>query len=287
MDALSNYITGIGYDCEGNHGERYKRFWPADLHLIGKDIVRFHTIYWPIFLMALGEPLPLQVFGHPWLLMSGGKISKSTGNIIDADELTEVFGVDAVRYFVLREMPYDNDGTISWDLVYERYNSDLANILGNLVNRTVVMSNKYFGGLVTAPATPSPEDEELRAEASDLFDRVSKNISELRIAEALNTIFTLFKRCNKYIDETEPWVLAKDEGKKERLNAVLFNLLEAISLGATALWPFMPETAEKIAGQVGMPLRDFAEAKNFGLYQKEIKVTEKPEILFARLETPL
>jgi methionyl-tRNA synthetase len=284
MDALSNYITGIGYDCDGDHSERYKRFWPADLHLIGKDIVRFHTIYWPIFLMALGEPLPLQVFGHPWLLIGAGKMSKTTGNIIYADELTEVFGVDAVRYFVLREMPFDNDGTISWDLVYERYNADLANILGNLVNRTVAMSNKYFGGVVTAPANPEPEDEELRKEASDLLDQVGKNMSELRIAEALGTIFTLFKRCNKYIDETEPWLLAKDEGKKGRLNAVLFNLLETISIGATVLWPFMPETAEKISKQLGMPLRDFSEARSFGLYQKEIKVTEKPEILFVRQE---
>jgi methionyl-tRNA synthetase len=260
------------------------KYWPADLHLIGKDIVRFHTIYWPIFLMALDEPLPRQVFGHPWLLMSGGKMSKSKGNIIYADELTEVFGVDAIRYYVLREMPFDNDGTITWDLVYERYNTDLANILGNLVNRTVAMSNKYFGGAVMNANAEEEIDMDLQKLAVGLTDSVNQKMGELKVADALGEVVALFKRCNKYIDETEPWLLAKDEGKKDRLATVLYNLVEAISIGATHLEPFMPETAERIAAQLGVPLRSFAEAKTFGLCAFGTKVVEKPEILFARHE---
>jgi methionyl-tRNA synthetase len=284
LDALANYITGIGFDCDGKHTDQYMKYWPADLHLIGKDIVRFHTIYWPIFLMALEEPLPRQVFGHPWLLMSGGKMSKSKGNIIYADELTEVFGADAVRYYVLREMPFDNDGTITWDLVYERYNTDLANILGNLVNRTVAMSNKYFNGTVSNMNEAEPGDKELKEMATGLTERVSEKMNELRVADALGEVMALFKRCNKYIDETEPWLLAKEEGKKSRLATVLYNLVEAISIGAAHLEPFMPETAERIAAQLGVPLRSFAEARTFGLCKSGTKVVEKPEILFARQE---
>jgi methionyl-tRNA synthetase len=284
LDALANYITGIGFDCGGNHTDQYMKYWPADLHLIGKDIVRFHTIYWPIFLMALDEPLPRQVFGHPWLLTKDGKISKSAGNTIYADELTEVFGVDAVRYYVLREMPFDNDGTITWDLVYERYNTDLANILGNLVNRTVAMSNKYFGGAVMNANAEEDIDMDLQKLAVGLTDKIAQNMGELRVADALGEVIALFKRCNKYIDETEPWLLAKGEGKKDRLATVLYNLVEAISIGATHLEPFMPETAERIAAQLGVPLRSFAEAKIFGLCAFGTKVTEKPEILFARQE---
>jgi methionyl-tRNA synthetase len=282
MDALSNYITGIGYDCDGNHTDQYKKMWPADLHLIGKDIVRFHTIYWPIFLMALDEPLPRQVFGHPWLMMGEGKMSKSKGNILYADELTAVFGVDAVRYFVLHEMPFETDGTITWELMVERINSDLANVLGNLVNRTVAMSNKYFGGILNDTGTSEDIDEELKDMATNLTDRVGQKMNEMRISDAISEVMALFKRCNKYIDETEPWVLAKDEAKKARLNTVLYNLVESIAIGSTVLEPFMPETAAKIAGQLNVPLRDFADTKQFGLCKNGTKVTETPEILFAR-----
>lgn len=284
LDALTNYITGIGYDCDGNSTEQYHKFWPADLHLIGKDIIRFHTIYWPIFLMALGEPLPKQIFGHPWLLQGEGKMSKSKGNVLYADDLVDFFGVDAVRYFVLHEMPFENDGTISWDLLVERINSDLANTLGNLVNRTISMSNKYFGGKVEDKGVYEPVDEDLKQVVTGTYDKVAAKMEELRVADALTEIFALFKRCNKYIDETEPWVLAKDEAKKDRLSTVLYHLVESIMIGASLLEPFMPQTAGKIAGQLNTEVRGFEELKTFGLYPSGGKVTEKPEILFARLD---
>ena len=284
LDALTNYITGIGYDCDGNSSEQYKKLWPADLHLIGKDIIRFHTIYWPIFLMALGEPLPKQVFGHPWLLQGDGKMSKSKGNVIYADDLVDFFGVDAVRYFVLHEMPYDNDGTISWELLVERINSDLANTLGNLVNRTISMSNKYFGGEISDKGVSEAVDEELKAVATGTYAKVSAKMDELRVADALTEIFALFKRCNKYTDETEPWVLAKDEAKKDRLATVLYNLVESIVIGASLLEPYMPSTAKKIAAQLNTSLRGFEELTAFGKYPSGNHVTDKPEILFARLD---
>ena len=289
LDALTNYITGIGYDADGNSSEQYKKYWPADLHLIGKDIIRFHTIYWPIFLMALGEPLPKQVFGHPWLLQGDGKMSKSKGNVIYADDLVDFFGVDAVRYFVLHEMPFENDGTITWELMVERLNSDLANTLGNLVNRTISMSNKYFGGLVEnknaiLSENDSAIDADLKAVITGVPAKVKAKMDNLRVADALTEIFTIFKRCNKYIDETEPWVLAKDEAKADRLATVLYNLAEGIMIGASLLEPFMPRTAEKIAAQLNAPLRELSTLDQFGLYPSGNKVTEKPEILFARLD---
>ena len=284
LDALTNYITGIGYDCDGNSTEQYKKYWPADLHLIGKDIIRFHTIYWPIFLMALEEPLPKQVFGHPWLLMNNDKMSKSKGNVIYADELVEFFGVDAVRYFVVHEMPFENDGNITWELVAERFNADLANTLGNLVNRTISMSNKYFGGVVADKGAAEAVDEDLKQTAVSTYGKVEAKMQELRVADALTEIFGLFKRCNKYIDETEPWVLAKQEEKKDRLSTVLYNLVEGILMGASLLEPFMPGTAEKIAKQLNTTLRSFDELEVFGLYPSGNYVTETPEILFARLD---
>ena len=284
LDALTNYITGIGYDCDGNSTEQYKKYWPADLHLIGKDIIRFHTIYWPIFLMALGEPLPKQVFGHPWLLMNNDKMSKSKGNVIYADELVEFFGVDAVRYFVVHEMPFENDGNITWELVAERFNADLANTLGNLVNRTISMSNKYFGGVVADKGAAEAVDEDLKQTAVSTYGKVEAKMQELRVADTLTEIFGLFKRCNKYIDETEPWVLAKQEEKKDRLSTVLYNLVEGILMGASLLEPFMPKTAEKIAKQLNTTLRSFDELEVFGLYPSGNHVTETPEILFARLD---
>lgn len=288
LDALTNYITGIGYDCDGNSTEQYKKLWPADLHLIGKDIIRFHTIYWPIFLMALGEELPKQVFGHPWLLQGDGKMSKSKGNVLYADDLADFFGVDAVRYFVLHEMPFENDGVISWELMVERLNSDLANTLGNLVNRTISMSNKYFGGVVADKSIASEEqkalDDDLKAVAAGTYERVRKKMEDLRVADAISEIFVLFKRCNKYIDETEPWVLAKDEAKADRLASVLYHLVESIVIGASLLEPFMPATAEKIAAQLNTSLRSFEELTSFGKYPSGNKVTETPEILFARLD---
>ena len=284
LDALSNYITGVGYDADGNSSDLYKKYWPADLHLIGKDIVRFHTIYWPIFLMALGEPLPVQVFGHPWLLQGGEKMSKTKGNVIYADDLAELFGVDAVRYFVLHEMPYENDGVITWELVIERINSDLANTLGNLVNRTIAMSNKYFGGVVEDRGAAEPVDEDLKRVATGAYDIVEKRMDELRVADALTDIFTVFKRLNKYIDETEPWVLARDEAKKDRLATVLYNLVEGITIGTSLLAPFMPETADRIAAQLNTQLRGFDTLGTFGAYPSGSRVTDKPEILFARLD---
>ncbi len=284
LDALTNYITGIGYDADGNSTEQYQKLWPADLHLIGKDIIRFHTIYWPIFLMALGEELPHQVFGHPWLLQNNDKMSKSKGNIMYADDLVELFGVDAVRYFVLHEMPFENDGSITWDLMVERLNSDLANTLGNLVNRTISMSNKYFGGAVENKGAAEAVDEDLKAVATGTYDKVAAKMAELRVADALTEIFNLFKRCNKYIDETEPWVLAKDEAKKDRLATVLYNLVEGISIGAGLLEPFMPETAQRIMKQLNSGVRDFESTKTFGVYPSGTKVTNAPEILFARLD---
>ena len=284
LDALTNYITGIGYDAEGNSTEQYNKLWPADLHLIGKDIVRFHTIYWPIFLMALGEELPKQIFGHPWLLQNNDKMSKSKGNIMYADDLAELFGVDAVRYFVLHEMPFENDGSITWDLMVERLNSDLANTLGNLVNRTISMSNKYFGGVVENKGVAEEVDEDLKAVVTGTFDKVAAKMEELRVADALTEIFALFKRCNKYIDETEPWVLAKDEAKSDRLATVLYNLVESISIGAGLLEPFMPQTAKNIVTQLNCEIRDFESAKTFGLYTSGNKVTDTPAILFARLD---
>ena len=283
LDALSNYITGIGFDIE-NSSEQYKKLWPADLHLIGKDIIRFHTIYWPIFLMALGEPLPKQVFGHPWLLQGDGKMSKSKGNVLYADDLVSFFGVDAVRYFVLHEMPFDNDGVISWELMVERINSDLANTLGNLVNRTISMSNKYFDGSVESTGVTEAVDEDLKAMILSVRDKAAAKMDELRVADAITEIFALFKRCNKYIDETEPWVLARDEAKKPRLSEVLYNLVESIIIGASLLEPFMPSTAAKIAAQLNTGLRGFEELDKFGLYPDGGKVTKKPEILFARLD---
>ena len=284
LDALTNYITGIGYDCEGNSSEQYKKLWPADRHLIGKDIIRFHTIYWPIFLMALGEPLPKQVFGHPWLLMNNDKMSKSKGNVIYADDLVGFFGVDAVRYYVLHEMPFDNDGNITWELVTERTNAELANTLGNLVNRTISMSNKYFGGVVADKHVTGEMDEDLKTVVTGTFKRVSAKMDELRVADAITEIFALFKRCNKYIDETEPWVLAKDEANLDRLSTVLYNLVESIAIGASLLEPFMPSTAKKIAQQLNTSVRSFEDCEKFGLYESGNKVTAEPEILFARLK---
>ena len=289
LDALTNYITGIGYDADGNSSEQYKKLWPADLHLIGKDIIRFHTIYWPIFLMALGEPLPKQVFGHPWLLQGDGKMSKSKGNVIYADDLIDFFGVDAVRYFVLHEMPFENDGTITWELMVERLNSDLANTLGNLVNRTISMSNKYFGGLVSNKGVTLSEndaaiDADMEKTVTAAYGKVVAKMADLRVADALTEIFAVFKRCNKYIDETEPWVLAKDEAKADRLATVMYHLVEGINMGASLLAPFMPETAEKIAVQLNTSLREFDTLEQFGLYPDGNHVTDKPQILFARLD---
>ena len=284
LDALTNYITGIGYECDGESSDRYHKYWPADLHLIGKDIIRFHTLYWPIFLMALGEPLPKQIFGHPWLLQGDGKMSKSKGNVIYADDLVDFFGVDAVRYFVLHEMPFENDGVITWELMVERMNSDLANTLGNLVNRTISMSNKYFDGVVEDKGVTDSMDEDLKAVVTGTFEKVSKKMDDLRVADAISEIFSLFKRCNKYIDETEPWVLAKDEAKKDRLATVLYNLVEGITIGASLLEPYMPNTAAKIAEQLNTELRSFEQSTQFGLYPSGNKVTDKPEILFARLD---
>ncbi|MCI7813006.1 MAG: methionine--tRNA ligase [Lachnospiraceae bacterium] len=284
LDALTNYITGIGYDCDGNHTELFEKNWPADLHLIGKDIIRFHTIYWPIFLMALDLPLPKKVFGHPWLLQGDGKMSKSKGNVLYADELVDFFGVDAVRYFVLHEMPFENDGVITWELMVERMNSDLANTLGNLVNRTISMSNKYFGGVVENKEVCEEVDEDLKSVATNTAAKVTAKMEELRVADAISEIFTLFKRCNKYIDETMPWALAKDEAKKDRLATVLYNLVESISIGASLLKSFMPETADKILAQLNAKEKTLEEASVFGGYPSGTKVTEKPEILFARLD---
>ncbi len=284
LDALTNYITGIGYDCDGENTEQFKKDWPADLHLIGKDIIRFHTIYWPIFLMALDLPLPKQIFGHPWLLQGDGKMSKSKGNVLYADQLVDFFGVDAVRYFVLHEMPFENDGVITWELMVERLNSELANTLGNLVNRTISMSNKYFGGEVKNTNVCEPVDEELKAVVLGTKAKVAAKMEELRVADAITEIFTLFKRCNKYIDETMPWALAKDEEKKDRLATVLYNLVEGICIGASLLESFMPETTEKILAQLNAPKREYEELETFGLYPSGNKVTEKPEILFARLD---
>lgn len=286
LDALSNYITGIGYDADGDSSELYKKYWPANLHLIGKDIIRFHTIYWPIILMALGEELPKQVFGHPWLLQgsAGDKMSKSRGNVLYADDLVKLFGVDAVRYFVLHEMPFENDGIISWELLVERLNSDLANTLGNLVNRTISMSNKYFEGVVRNSGVTEAVDEELKALALETSHKVTAKMEKLRVADAISEIFTLLKRCNKYIDETTPWILAKDEEKKGRLETVLYNLVEGICMGASLLEPFMPETSEKILSQLNTKRRTLEELKEYGLYPEDNKVTDKPEILFARLD---
>ncbi|HIQ98477.1 MAG TPA: methionine--tRNA ligase [Candidatus Scybalocola faecavium] len=282
IDALSNYITGLGYDLDGNSDPMFEKYWPADLHLIGKDIIRFHTIYWPIMLMALDLPLPKQVFGHPWLLMNGGKMSKSKGNIIYADDLVDFFGVDAVRYFVLHEMPFDNDGTITWELMVERLNSDLANILGNLVNRTISMNNKYFGGVISNPGVWEPVDDDLKAVALAMPGKVAEKMDKLRVADAISEIFTLLRRCNKYIDETEPWVLAKDESKKDRLATVLYNLMEGIRISAVCLEAFLPETAEKILNQLGTQRRSYEELGEFGQLETGGRVIEKPEILFAR-----
>ena len=284
LDALTNYITGIGYDCDGESSEQFKKDWPADLHLIGKDIIRFHTIYWPIFLMALDLPLPKQVFGHPWLIQSDGKMSKSKGNVLYADELVDFFGVDAVRYFVLHEMPFENDGVISWELLVERINSDLANTLGNLVNRTISMSNKYFDGVVSNKNVCEDVDEDLKNVVTSTVDRVDAKMGELRVADAITEIFALFKRCNKYIDETMPWALAKDESKQDRLATVLYNLVESISIGAELLESFLPETAEKVLNQLNATRRGYDKLHTFGLYPDGDKVTEKPEILFARLD---
>ena len=284
LDALTNYITGIGYDCDGNSTEQFKKDWPADLHLIGKDIIRFHTIYWPIFLMALDLPLPKQVFGHPWLLQGDGKMSKSKGNVIYADDLVDMFGVDAVRYFVLHEMPFENDGVITWELMVERMNSDLANTLGNLVNRTISMSNKYFDGVVRNAGVNEPVDEELKSVVLAAPKKAAERMEELRVADAISEIFTLFKRCNKYIDETMPWALAKEEDKKERLETVLYNLVESISIGASLLYAFMPETSERILAQINGKKRSLDSMDTFGLYENGTKVTDKPEILFARLD---
>ena len=284
LDALTNYITGVGYDCDGNSTDQFKKYWPADLHLIGKDIIRFHTIYWPIFLMALGVPLPKQVFGHPWLLQGDGKMSKSKGNVLYADTLVDFFGVDAVRYFVLHEMPFENDGVISWELMVERMNSDLANILGNLVNRTISMSNKYFGGVVENKGAAEAVDEDLKAVVLEEVKKVDAKMAQLRVADAITEIFGIFRRCNKYIDETTPWTLAKDEAKKDRLATVLYNLTEAITIGASLLESFMPETSEKILAQLNTKKRELDEMDTFGLYLSGNKVTDKPEILFARMD---
>ena len=284
LDALTNYITGLGYDCDGNSDEKFKKYWPADLHLIGKDIIRFNTIYWPIFLMALGLPLPKQVFGHPWLLQGDGKMSKSKGNVLYADTLVDFFGVDAVRYFVLHEMPFENDGVISWDLMVERMNSDLANILGNLVNRTVSMTNKYFGGIVENKGVAEPVDEELKAMVLETVRKVDEKMNKLRVADAITEIFNIFRRSNKYIDETTPWTLAKDEAQKDRLATVLYNLTEAITIGASLLFSFMPATSEKVLAQLNTEKRSLKDMDTFGLYPSGNKVTEKPEILFARMD---
>ena len=284
LDALSNYITGLGYDVDGNHGDLYEKYWPADLHLIGKDIIRFHTIYWPIFLMSLDLPLPKQVFGHPWLLQGDGKMSKSKGNVIYADELVDFFGVDAVRYFVLHEMPFENDGVITWELMVERLNSELANTLGNLVNRTISMSNKYFGGVVENKGVTEPVDDDLKNFILSVPAKVNEKMDKLRVADAMTEVFTIFKRCNKYIDETMPWALAKDEEKKDRLATVLYNLVEGICIGAVLLKSFMPETTERILAQLNAQDRELEDLKTFGLYPSGNKVTEKPEILFARLD---
>ena len=284
LDALTNYITGIGYDCDGNSSELFNKNWPADLHLIGKDIIRFHTIYWPIFLMALDLPLPKQVFGHPWLLQGDGKMSKSKGNVIYADDLVDFFGVDAVRYFVLHEMPFENDGVITWELMVERLNSELANTLGNLVNRTISMSNKYFGGVVTKTGVEEDVDADLKAVVTGTRAKVAAKMEDLRVADSITEIFNLFKRCNKYIDETMPWALAKDEAKKDRLAEVLYNLVESITIGASLLESFMPETTEKILAQLNGEKRSYEELDQFGLYPSGNKVTDKPEILFQRLD---
>ena len=284
LDALTNYITGIGYDCDGNSSEQFNKLWPADLHLIGKDIIRFHTIYWPIFLMALDLPLPKQVFGHPWLLQGDGKMRKSKGNVIYADDLVDLFGVDAVRYFVLHEMPFENDGVITWELLVERMNSDLANTLGNLVNRTISMSNKYFGGVVTKTGAAEEVDDDLKAVVTATKAKVAAKMEELRVADAMTEIFGLFKRCNKYIDETMPWALAKDEAKKDRLEEVLYNLVESITIGACLLESFMPETTEKILAQLNAEKRSYEELDQFGLYVSGNKVTDQPQILFQRLD---
>ena len=284
IDALSNYITGLGYDVDGNNDELYKKYWPADLHLIGKDILRFHTIYWPIMLMALGVPLPKQIFGHPWLIQNDGKMSKSKGNVMYADDMVRLFGVDAVRFFVLHEMPFENDGVISWELVIERINSELANTLGNLVNRTISMSNKYFDGVVTNAGAHEPVDDDLKAVVTDTRLRVNACMDKLRVADAITEIFALFKRCNKYIDETMPWALAKDPENADRLNTVLYNLVESIVVGASLLEPYMPDTSVKILNQLNAAKRKVTELGRFGLYPSGNKVTETPEILFARLD---
>ena len=284
LDALTNYITGIGYDCDGNSSEQFKKDWPADLHLIGKDIIRFHTIYWPIFLMSLDLPLPKQVFGHPWLLQGDGKMSKSKGNVIYADELVDFFGVDAVRYFVLHEMPFDNDGVITWELMVERMNSELANTLGNLVNRTISMSNKYFGGVVENKGVTEPVDDDLKSFILSVPAKVDAKMEKLRVADAITEVFTIFKRCNKYIDETMPWALAKDETKQDRLATVLYNLVEGICIGTTLLESFMPNTTKRILGQLNASERTLEDLKTFGLYPSGNKVTDKPEILFARMD---
>ena len=284
IDALSNYLTGLGFDLDGNSDSMVEKYWPADLHLIGKDIIRFHTIYWPIMLMALDIPLPKQVFGHPWLLVGEGKMSKSKGNVIYADDLVDYFGVDAVRYFVLHEMPFDNDGSITWELMVERMNSDLANILGNLVNRTISMTNKYFGGVVTNPGVNEPVDEDLKRVALETPVKAAAKMDKLRVADAITEIFALFRRCNKYIDETEPWNLAKDEAKKDRLATVLYNLFEGIRIGAVCLEAFLPTTSRKILDQIGTQQRDFLELDTFGRMEQGAKVVEKPEILFARID---
>ena len=284
LDALTNYITGIGYDCDGNSSDKFNKYWPADLHLIGKDIIRFHTIYWPIFLMSLDLPLPKQVFGHPWLLQGDGKMSKSKGNVIYADELVEFFGVDAVRYFVLHEMPFENDGVITWELMVERLNSDLANTLGNLVNRTISMSNKYFNGIVENKNVTEPVDEDLKNFILQVPKNVSAKMDKLRVADAITEVFSLFKRCNKYIDETMPWALAKDETKQDRLATVLYNLVEGICIGASLLKSFMPRTTERILVQLNANERTLEDMEQFGLYPSGNRVTDKPEILFARLD---
>ena len=284
LDALTNYITGIGYDCDGNSSEQFKKLWPADLHLIGKDIIRFHTIYWPIFLMSLDLPLPKQVFGHPWLLQGDGKMSKSKGNVLYADDLVDFFGVDAVRYFVLHEMPFENDGVISWELMVERLNSELANTLGNLVNRTISMSNKYFDGVVTNTGVTADVDEDLKATVLGTLAKVNEKMDQLRVADALTEIFALFKRCNKYIDETMPWALAKDKAQQDRLATVLYNLVESISYGAALLEPFMPSTSKKILEQLNAKPRTIEEMEQFGLYESGTKVTDQPQILFARMD---
>lgn len=284
LDALSNYITGIGYDCDGNSSDLFQKNWPADLHLIGKDIIRFHTIYWPIFLMALGLPLPKQIFGHPWLLQGDGKMSKSKGNVIYADDLVDFFGVDAVRFFVLHEMPFDNDGVISWELVVERLNSELANTLGNLVNRTISMSNKYFGGIVASTGVTEAVDDDLKKVVTETAAKVTDKMAQLRAADAITEIFNLFKRCNKYIDETTPWILGKDESAKPRLSEIMYNLTESIVTGATLLKSFMPDTTEKILAQLNAKETPFENLSTFGNYVSGTKVIEKPEILFARLD---